>query len=141
MSGVTVKVEGVSDLREQFALLKASTQRTVIRRALAAGGEAVRAEAERLAPFDPTEDNQPHLKDNIIAKVRVTGDEQSVTIGYDKKTFWGGFVETGTQHQAAHPFLRPALDTRAADALSALGAVIVEQVNKAVRRKRSRKDG
>lgn len=137
---IALRVEGLEELREKFALLKDGTQRSVIRRALRDAGEVVRAEAERLAPYDGDSDG-PHLKDNLLTRVRVGMDEQSVSIGFDKKVYHGQFQELGTSRHGPQPFLRPALDAKQGEAIERVADVLTEQVNKAVRRKRSRRDG
>ena len=137
---IALKVEGIADLQEKFALLKAGTQKAVLRRALREAGEVVRAEAERLAPYDNASEG-PHLKDNIIARVRITGEVQEATVGFDKKVYHGQFQELGTKDHPAQPFLRPALDAKQGEAIERVADVLMEQVDKAVRRKRSRKDG
>lgn len=86
--------------------------------ALMAAAEPIVEEAQRIAPRDPkTED---HMADSITAEVRSRrGATVEVLIGPDKDHFYGKFQELGTKHHKAQPFLRPAMDTKSAEAIEA----------------------
>lgn len=133
---ITLRVEGIPELREQFARLKDSTQRAVVRRALRAGVVPVKEEAERLAAYDPASDG-PHLRDNLLVRTRISSEEMSASLGFDRRVFHGQFVELGTQHMPAQPFLRPALDTKQGVAIEAIADVLRDSIGRAVRRSRS----
>lgn len=47
---------------------------------------------------------------SIQAVVSDDGDGKHVDVSWGAAYFYMGFAETGTEHQAATPFLRPALD-------------------------------
>lgn len=48
---------------------------------------------------------------SIHAEVDVDGDSVYADVSWTPEQFHMGFAETGTQHQPATPFLRPALDS------------------------------
>lgn len=47
---------------------------------------------------------------SIAAVVSGAGRDKHVDVSWSPEHFYMGFAETGTEHQAATPFLRPALD-------------------------------
>lgn len=49
------------------------------------------------------------MKGDITYKVTAKGDVITAAIGVKKRSFWAWFVEMGTKHSKAEPFLRPAL--------------------------------
>lgn len=46
---------------------------------------------------------------SIHPEVVMVDGHPEVHVGYDRKFFYLGFAETGTEHQKATPFLRPAM--------------------------------
>ncbi len=110
---------GDDALLQAFDRLPKTLQKSVMVDILKESGEPIRATAAILAPRSKT--GKDHLADNIvIAETRFGGglldgeDVASVAIGpshrpHDK--WYGTFVEEGTAHHPAQPFLRPAFDT------------------------------
>jgi HK97 gp10 family phage protein len=105
------RVEGNSRLRRQLRKFP-ETMREELTKALVDGGEELRAELEMRAPRD-----EGKLQAAPLAKL--SSDKLSVLVGFSKdrpgfKKAWlrGGFealfIEFGTKHSAAQPFVRPA---------------------------------
>ena len=134
MTNLIVKVDGLEQV--QTALVKAGPTlvRAVLHDALEAGGKVFMDRAKALAPVlaQPTAHRQPgELRDAIAEVTHVDQRQQRglarVGLKYDKTekqgtespAVWGLFVEFGTQHMAAHPYMRPAYDEGWPDALAA----------------------
>ncbi len=79
---------------------------------LQAAAQPMLDRARELVPVAP---GKPDIKDDIgIGRNDIGQDdkETAIAIGPGKQHSWyGSFVELGTAHQAAQPFMRPAFDT------------------------------
>jgi len=60
------------------------------------------------------------LKSDITHTVSARANIIEGIVGVKKEAYWGWFQEVGTQHHAAHPFLRPAVFGNAAAILRIL---------------------
>lgn len=99
-------IEGLPELARNARKLKASFARTTLRTALRNAARPVVKEAKANAP---TRTRQ--LRRDIKSKAKVTRSGFGYAdVGFAKRSFYGGFVETGTDTQRAQPFLEPALD-------------------------------
>lgn len=60
-------------------------------------------------------ENAPKRSGEGAASIHAEVDEDSTSVyadvSWDKDHFYMGFKETGTEHEPAQPFLRPALDS------------------------------
>lgn len=68
-------------------------------------GDQVAGQAAALAPKQTGEGAS-----SIHAEVEVDDESGYADVSWDADHFYLGFAETGTSHQPATPFLRPALD-------------------------------
>lgn len=68
-------------------------------------GDAVAQVAAALAPKDTGAGAA-----SIHAEVSSDGESVYADVSWDRDHFYMGFKETGTEHEPAQPFLRPALD-------------------------------
>lgn len=120
---VTVKVSGDADLRRALAKLGGGARRDAQRLALEAGAQVVAARAQDYAPVDTGA---------LRASIRVddvTPDSAQVSANTD----YAAFVELGTSHMAAQPFLRPALDQHEGEIVAAVAAQVAAFVEAAGR--------
>jgi HK97 gp10 family phage protein len=84
-----------------------------------AGAEKIAEAARERVPFDP--DTPEHLRDHIHVKET---EEGVYVVAGDNEAFWGDWVEHGTVHSAAQPFLVPSLEeNRAPIEAAALAAI------------------
>ena len=137
-----VRVKGLSDLNKFLQQLPAKVEQSVLRGALRAGANVVMAEAKANDWF-PVDSGQ--LRDGlkvstssrrgrVTAKVKATGKHafiapwleygtaaHKITAKKGKGLFFGGLFVKGVQHPGSRPkpFMRPALDGRAQDAVVA----------------------
>jgi HK97 gp10 family phage protein len=107
MAEVKVDLIGVQEVMDALAELPAEVQKEVLEQAVEAGALVLEREAKRLAPY-----RTGKLRDSIEArKVRPRKNEfVRYTIG--PKIRYAGFVEFGTAHNPAKPYMRPAKDNK-----------------------------
>ena len=119
----TFKIEGGKDLDEALSALadefSVRNARNVMRGALDDGGKLIAETAASMAPDNPSTGGVSDLKTNIVVSGTLSksqrGEKGSAIeryVGPSTKAFHGMFQEFGTAHHAAHPFLRPALDSK-----------------------------
>lgn len=89
--------------------------------------EPIRLRASQLAPRAP---GAPDLADNIgISSIATRRqDEVSYAIGPTKAFFYGFYQEYGTIHHGAQPFMRPAFQSAAPQALGLLGQMLWQEI-------------
>ncbi len=123
-----VSVAGDKDLMKALNALGERLKKQHLQDALEDAAEPIRARMEALAP---TGDEAPHIKDHIgispatkVEGVRLHEDQAAVAIGPTKGFFYGWFLEFGTAHMPAQPFVRPAFDAEHQGALRRLAGVI-----------------
>jgi len=101
----TVNVRGIEDLAQALrdhGVDVATGMETVA----IAGAEVLRGAMSTRAPV-----RSGKLRGNIgIWKSTVDETKASVPVGPGRDAFYGLFLELGTVHQAAQPFMRPAVD-------------------------------
>jgi len=123
---VTCTIEGMGNLKAQFQELSNKAQRAVMRKALTQTGAVVVKAARAKCPVKTGK-----LKKSIKSSVSVKeGGLSYVDVGWGKDAFWGLFVEKGTCHRSAHPFLRPALDENHAAILQTFTEALNQQIQK-----------
>jgi len=138
---ITAKVKGMSQLKAKLAAMQREVK-SALKEASLAGAWPMHDEAELVAPRSKgykkagaqqrdtrgrfaTGKSVGHLADHIEIEVaKSTASTCLVRIGPDKDHWYGRFPETGTVKMAAHPYLRPALDTKQNEALREFAAVM-----------------
>ena len=133
-------VKGLSDLNKFLQQLPAKVEANILRGALRAGAVVVREEMRATVPVDTgtlkagLKISTNRRRGQVSAKVKATGKHayiapwleygtaaHKITAKKGKGLFFGGLFVKGVQHPGARPkpFLRPALDGRAQDAVVA----------------------
>jgi len=78
------------------------------------------------------------LKDNILRRrdpePERDGHYARVSVGYAARFYWGGFVENGTEKQAAQPFLRPTLDQSGDEPINVFAAALSRDIARITKR-------
>jgi HK97 gp10 family phage protein len=126
---ISVSLTGLDALMRTLVHdLPEAVQVPVLRRALVAAAEPMRAGMAARAPRGP---DAPHIADSIITKPlspgeleAVTDDSAGVEIGPTKEFFYGYFWEFGTVKLPARPFMRPAFDAHQGEVLDRVGATL-----------------
>lgn len=127
---VQVGIEGADEI---IKILKdiGIEANAVLEEAAEEGAKIALAEAKRRVPV-----KTGNLRDNLeITKVKSrTPDKLKKTVfvkvGFNKKAFYGTFVELGTRFIKAKPFLRPAIDQNR----NSIAQVVNNAIDKALRR-------
>lgn len=109
------RMTGHDELRRKLRSLPAAVQREVSVEALKHAAEPMREEAALLAPR--SKGHGPHMADHIVVEETQFGgaigpDVSTVALGPTKDFWYASFQEFGTAHNPAHPFMRPAFDSR-----------------------------
>ncbi|HMF29308.1 MAG TPA: HK97-gp10 family putative phage morphogenesis protein [Candidatus Cybelea sp.] len=110
-----IQLTGAQELLELFEQMPEKAIEKVLRGALYAGAAVVRNEARALVPIlDLEAGNGPHEPGNLLRNIRITtgrrGDEIRSKCGITPDAYYGHFIEYGTRHAPAYPFMRPAAD-------------------------------
>lgn len=108
-------VEGIEDALLEFDRMDTVLHSKEIAQAFQVAGDYVAARAKELVPVyagPAREDVTPgELRDAIFAHSYVKDGAPAVVIGVRQdEAPYGPFIEFGTEHNAAQPFLRPAID-------------------------------
>ena len=143
---ITVEVQGLKGVEDALAQAGPKLAKHSLRKALKAGGDLMVASAKSRAPLlkVATKRRQPgELRDSIGMKIALSAKQERGTVtigplkdkakGKDSPGTWGMYVEFGSVHGAAQPFMRPGFDTASQAALDAFTEVIregVETLNK-----------
>lgn len=101
-------IEGLTELHAALSKLPEKVERKVLRSMVQAGGQVVVKAARQNVPVDSGE-----LKKGIVRrskKGKKVAGQVEVSVGPSTDVFYGRFLEFGTAHIAARPFLRPAFD-------------------------------
>lgn len=152
---IDLKVKGLAELKATLATLPQAMQNTAIKGMVAAGASVIRQEAVLRAPVYDEQVPAGHppagtLK-QAIYQVRLTADCTPshevwvVNVHKGKKfvakkggqaarpdAFYATWVEYGTVKMAAHPYMRPAFESKKSAAVDAMGTYLAFWLPKAV---------
>lgn len=123
---MAVLIQNLPALRRDFAQLTERMQRGVLRDAMRSAARPVVASAKAKVPV-----RTGALKRSISHRVSVKRSSAEATIGFDRKIFYGRFIELGTSKMSAKPFLRPALD----ESEQKIADAFVAAINRGIERK------
>ena len=122
---MAITVHNLPALQRDFANLTSKMQRGVLRDALRAAARPVVASAKSKVPV-----RTGKLQRGIQQRVHVGAGSADALIGFDRKQFYGRFIELGTSKMSARPFLRPALDESQSKIEQAFIAAIERGINR-----------
>lgn len=97
-----------------------------VERALDEAGKLIQEDASQRAPRK-TGFLAGHIEREMDPKML------AIRVGPSKDAWYGKFPELGTKHQAAQPFLRPAMDARRKDAREAFVKELEKVIKEATR--------
>lgn len=122
-------IDGAAEMERLLKDLGPVVASSVGDKAVLAGAKPIVDEAKRLVPV-----RTGALQKSIKAQVerrRKADDERVALIGFERPTSAiAHLVEFGTVHSAAHPFMRPAMDAKAGEALEEMGRVLGEGIER-----------
>jgi len=133
LRGKGVQIVGLQELGDTVTMFTNKVQKVMIRKAAYAGGDVIKAAIQELAPVledteragkwvTPKIKRTPgYLKKHITRRGQPTSDGGfRVSIGPSPTAFYARFIETGTNHQPAMPFIRPGFDASNKKAVDAM---------------------
>lgn len=125
VSKMTYTLTGAKELEKTLLEMGPAVATKIADKALRAAAKIIIKEAKILAPR-----RTGALRKSIAAKVgQLKPAERTVTIGFKKPgRSYAHMVEFGTSHSAAKPFLRPALDAKASEALREMTEVLADGI-------------
>ncbi|MGU7780528.1 HK97-gp10 family putative phage morphogenesis protein [Burkholderia sp. PU8-34] len=134
----SIQILGLADLQADFAKLAKAQSTKALRRATLAGAKVIRDEARARAPKKTGK-----LRRNIAStSLRQKESPGVATAGVRVRTkgkanspnnaFYWRFVELGTQHMKAEPFMRPAFDASIAQAEGAIRTEIARAIDQVI---------
>lgn len=156
-----IKIEGLADLQALLDALPAKIEGRIVRGALRAGAKVVADEAKRRCPVGtdvPKGETPGSLRDSIHVSMRSKQGRITATIkAGGEKAYYAHMVEYGTarhwikprnrkslfiaglfkeaiEHPGAkkHPFMRPAIDSKAVEALQAVADYMKARIDKEI---------
>jgi HK97 gp10 family phage protein len=135
--GVTLRVDGLSDLQEKLRQLGPRLSRNGLRSAVNAGAQVIRREVKARAPSDTgTMQRAIYVKQ---IREKSSDVQQTFFVGvrsgkrFQKKgldAYYWRYVEFGTRKMAARPFIRPAFEAKKSAAVEAIKAKLAERIEK-----------
>ena len=133
-----MKLQGFDDLEHDLTNMAAEIEfGPGVNRALKAGAVPIEEQMLHNASTDPkiiTGDLHDSIKTGKVKKRREGGKAITIGVHYNEKgTFYSNPVEFGHGGPApapAHPFVRPAFDTRADEAYEIMKGVLREEIGK-----------
>jgi len=133
---LSFKIQGGKELDNALKELGKDLEKKVAKSAVRQGANVIAKEARLNAPVG----NSGNLRRSIrvVARSRRVGDAVvSVVTRSGKKwqsrgmnAWYAGLVEFGTKNRAATPFIRPALDSKSAEAVKAMSLMIQKRISK-----------
>ena len=130
---LTFKIEGAKELERALKQIPLKFQKRIAKSAVRAGANVILKEARQRVSVD-----RGVLKKSlrVVSRSRRVGDAVASVVtragkkwqarGMDAR--YAGKVEFGTKTRPATPFLRPALDTKAAEAIKAIAKMITKKI-------------
>ena len=127
MAGGSIEITGGKELHDRLLTLTDRVAFNVMAGAMYAGAKVIRAAARKLVPIlDLSKWGGPDEPGNLLANIfagRTRSRDRNTVgaiVGIGGDAFYGRFVEFGTKHARAYPFMRPAADESKEDAVAAV---------------------
>lgn len=123
----SIELKGGKELHDQLLQLPDRIATNVMAGAMYAGAKIIRDLARKRVPILNLERwGGPHEPGLLLQSVQASRTRSrdrnfvGAIVGIAKSAFYGRFIEFGTKHAAAFPFMRPAADEGKEDAASAV---------------------
>ncbi len=131
MISTSLDFSGLADIAKDLEALSRAENNKVLRDATRTGAEVLKEEVKKRAP-----ERTGKLKKNVVVvtqkgrrrgeissgvhirgrNMRTNNSDNSMKASDPRNAFYWRFVELGTSNMPAHPFVRPAFDTRQEEA-------------------------
>ena len=127
-----IKLEGIEEILTAIRVKLGKAANRVENRGLRAAGEAIAEEMRsRVNVSNKSGPNYTHIRDDIrVTGVRRREGAKYVLVGPGKETGWRAhFLEFGTKHMHARPFIYPAFHAKRSQAMQ----IMAEEFRKGLR--------
>lgn len=132
MADLSVEITGLKELDRALQELAWPAARRALRKGMRRGANVIRNEARANVGVDTG-----FLKRQIRTRERSEQDGQMrFAVEVPRGAFYGRFLEFGTSKMAARPFMRPAAESKAEDAVMATRDALREAIEVELRRAR-----
>jgi HK97 gp10 family phage protein len=122
---IKAEIEGADEVIKTLEDLGLEAEK-ILQDAARKGGEIALREARKRCP-----ERTGNLKRSLkVDNGKTTTSKAEVKVTHGKKEFYGTFVELGTSHMKAQPFLRPAVDENRAEISKAVKDEIVKAIGR-----------
>lgn len=130
MTEVVSKVQGLAEVGEMLRGLPEKVREKIIRGAMRKAGNDLR---------DSVIEKTPVLSGDLKKSIKLVvgfsrrSETMVATVMDTQPAFYGRFVEMGTRHSKAQPFMRPAMESQADSAIETLRAALEAGIEKAAK--------
>ncbi|MFM0315959.1 HK97 gp10 family phage protein [Paraburkholderia nemoris] len=134
-------IENPTALTDYLDRLETVASESVLRQAAVAGARVIHAEVQLRAPIGNAYERKgtKHLPGTLKRSILIAYDREESVAGriavylvtWSKEAFYGRFVELGTSHAPADPFLRPGYEAKKKQAATAMIEVIQSKAQEA----------
>lgn len=145
---VTMNLLGADQLNKTLKQLPGELSQKVYMQSLRKGAVIVRDEAKQRAPYGTDFEKRSYVKkkkgvatthfvklrDEIRITVTTKTDISFAVAVHVGAAYWGMFQEYGTSHMSARPWLRPAFDATAEQAINTIGQSLGQGVERTAAR-------
>ena len=131
MMRMDIKITGIKQIEKKLSGMETKIARKVVRQALKKAAKPILAAAKRNAPVK-TGALKKSLRVRVMKKKKHRYGVMVATSAkwFTGETFYAAFVEYGTKHLPARPFLRPAMDSQKTAAEKILKQEILSGIEK-----------
>lgn len=132
---VSFSTPGLAGFEALLLQMSTKTARAAGRKAMRQATNVILVEARRLVvgghPSLPNRITGLLAKSLVTHDRGITGDTINFSVDVTGQAFYARFVEFGTSHSRAYPFMRPAAENKAGAAVDVLGVVLGTEIENA----------
>jgi HK97 gp10 family phage protein len=130
---LSFETPNLAQFEEMLLAMGTKAARAAGRASLRQGANVITQESRRLAtaghPAYPNKITGRMVKAIYTHDRGIVGDNIIFSIDVRPSAFWARFVEFGTSHSRAYPFMRPAAETKAGEAVETLSLVLGQKLH------------
>lgn len=131
------RITGLDEVKAVFRQLPDAMQKRALASSVRAGANLIKRAVIDKAPVgtEPAHNRYGRLRDNIsVRTVRGASADFAKMAVHTGRAYWAMFLEFGTRHMGARPFMRQALYENANAAIAAIGTALGKAVEREAKR-------
>lgn len=125
-------LNGIEKFESKLRDLALTVQRKALVKATKRGGELIREEAASRVERDTGRASEQQIL--VLRNSENSADEVTVRVGTSMKAFYALFLEIGTAHSTAEPFLGPAFEAKKDGALRVAGEEFMAAIDEVIQK-------